>query len=209
MTEAAFDPLRTPDPRNQRLQAQWMVLIAQGGRARQGALRQLFEAYDGAVIARCMRDYRLSRQEAEDVWQEVLIKVCEHADRFDPARDVAPWLWQIVKNEALDALDLAWRKRRRDVPEEEPPEPRIPPAQEQLPHFAVDECVQRAVQELGREHPEEARAIGQRLLEEDSIAKVAARLGRSEGATRVFICGARKKLAPYLEPCLALLREKE
>jgi len=50
------------------------------------------------------------RSLAEDALQESFYRLVRAADRFDPARPLRPWLHQIVRNVALDAL----RMRRRE-----------------------------------------------------------------------------------------------
>src|SRR5581483_10806894 len=46
---------------------------------------------------------------AEDLLQETFLRVYEHLDRFDATRPFRPWLYQIARNTALNAL----RARRK------------------------------------------------------------------------------------------------
>lgn len=68
------------------------------------ALATFFERYFDRVFGLV---YRLlgDRTQAEDVTQEVFLKVHRAADRIDPARDPAPWLMTIAHNACRDV----WR----------------------------------------------------------------------------------------------------
>jgi RNA polymerase sigma-70 factor (ECF subfamily) len=53
------------------------------------------------------------REEAEDLFQETWIRVMERIAGFEPERKVAPWLFRIARNLALDRL--RWFSRWRAV----------------------------------------------------------------------------------------------
>jgi RNA polymerase sigma-70 factor (ECF subfamily) len=197
----------SPDPAAARRaqQSAWMPLIAAGGRARDAALRQMHDAYDRRVMSLCMWRFRLSEADAEDVWQDVVLSICEHAHEFRAGADPAPWILRMVENKAKDLLSEAWRRHRVDHGADEVPEIEVPGTQGQPQRLAADECVQRGLRDFARAFPEEARAIALRDLEEWGVPKLAAFLGRSQDATRSYLVTLRKKLKPFLEPCLDLL----
>ena len=62
-----------------------------------------------AVALRMVRD----RDEAEDVVQESLIKVCRHVTRFEGRSSFSTWLHRIVVNTALDRLRQTSGRRER------------------------------------------------------------------------------------------------
>ncbi|HEY2899215.1 MAG TPA: sigma-70 family RNA polymerase sigma factor [Polyangia bacterium] len=62
-----------------------------------------------AVALRMVRDH----DEAEDVVQESLIKVCRHVTRFEGRSSFSTWLHRIVVNTALDRLRRAPGRRDR------------------------------------------------------------------------------------------------
>jgi RNA polymerase sigma-70 factor (ECF subfamily) len=70
------------------------------------ALGQLFEACFGRVYSLAHR-LTGSREQAEDVTQEVFLKVYNAAEQLDPTRDPAPWLATITYN----ACREHWRSR--------------------------------------------------------------------------------------------------
>lgn len=81
-------------------------------KARRGdrrALASLYERYRGRVLGFLAKEMR-DREAAEDVFQEVWMKVLQRIESFDPAR--APfraWLFRVAANAAVD------RKRRDGV----------------------------------------------------------------------------------------------
>jgi RNA polymerase sigma-70 factor (ECF subfamily) len=50
---------------------------------------------------------------AEDLIQDVFIKVYKSADTFDPTRRFRPWLYQIAANRARDAIRSAGRSEKQ------------------------------------------------------------------------------------------------
>ena len=70
------------------------------------ALGKLFDACFGRVYSLAQR-LTGSREQAEDVTQEVFLKVYNAAEQLDPSRDPAPWLATITWN----ACREHWRSR--------------------------------------------------------------------------------------------------
>lgn len=73
--------------------------VADGDRA---ALRQIYERTAAKLFGVCLRILD-SREEAEDVLQDVYLTVWNRADSFDPARaSPITWLATIARNRAID-----------------------------------------------------------------------------------------------------------
>ncbi len=70
------------------------------------ALGELYDACFGRVYSLAQR-LTGSREQAEDVTQEVFLKVYNAAEQLDPSRDPAPWLATITWN----ACREHWRSR--------------------------------------------------------------------------------------------------
>lgn len=190
--------------------------IAAGGPAMREGLVGLSADYERNVFSMCMRRWGLTQAEAEEVWQDVLVGICRHAAEFDPDADPAPWILTMVKNRVTDELRGGYRRRRADNDDADGGsditpgiEPSVPPAHDRTPRLAVDRCVQLGLRDFRRAFPAEGEAIELRDLQEWSIPQVAAFLSRTETATRTYLKTLRKKLAPYLEPCLELLATAE
>jgi RNA polymerase sigma-70 factor (ECF subfamily) len=82
-------------------------------RPREAILEELHAQHKDDVfsfLVRLLGDRAL----AEDVLQEGFIAVYQNLDRYDPARPVRPWLFEIMRNAALMALRTRGRKERRE-----------------------------------------------------------------------------------------------
>lgn len=80
------------------------------GQGDAGAMRQVYDRTSAKLFAVCLRvlkDHAL----AEDVLQEVYLKVWHHAARFDSARaSPITWLCSIARNTAIDRLRATGRQ---------------------------------------------------------------------------------------------------
>ena len=190
--------------------AEWIQQIAARGPRAEPALRRLSEAYDKRMLSRARWVYRLSSAEAEEVLQETWLRVWKSAVRFDRASRASPWIWTIFRHAVMDVLrDRARKMQARGETDQEtldqiedPRDPHAPPA------LAADQCVQSGFQKFAKDYPEDAEALRLRHLEGWGVEELAAHLGRSNTATRAYLCAARRKLKPYIKACLELLRRR-
>lgn len=67
------------------------------------AIRALYRAHGGAVFT-VARSITGNRELADDVVQQTFTKAWQAADRFDPSRPIAPWLYAIARRTAIDVL---------------------------------------------------------------------------------------------------------
>jgi len=79
------------------------AVLRRVARGDQAALAELIRRHQGRLYQVA---YRLLRDplEAEDVLQEVFLKVVEHAHRFEPQASVRAWLHRITANHCLNLL---------------------------------------------------------------------------------------------------------
>jgi RNA polymerase sigma-70 factor (ECF subfamily) len=97
-----------PDPLSDALLA-----VARQDRAAFRTLYRLSAPKLAGVVGRMLRE----RAEAEDVLQQVYIRVWERAAQFDPARGQAlSWLIAVARNAALDRLRARQSELRRTAP---------------------------------------------------------------------------------------------
>ena len=123
--------------------------------------------------------------EAEEITQDVFLKLMVRADQYDGRAPVASWLFAIATNACRDHLRRS--VRRPSVALEAVPEVKEPgiPADERLAHRQRREAVRRALSRLSLEQREAlvlARYHGM------PYAEIARALDISEGAvkTRIF-----------------------
>ena len=74
------------------------------------ALEQLVQKYQHSVLNTIYR-YIGDPAEAEDIAQEVFIKVWQHAKSFKGQSEFSTWLYRIVVNHCLNNLEQEERKR--------------------------------------------------------------------------------------------------
>ena len=154
------------------------------------AFRELVERHQGRVFA-CARAIMRNEAEAADVTQDVFIRFHRHLVQFDPRRPLAPYLLRIAVNRSRDLLRE--RSRHDEVGENAlaaHPDTRPNPGETLM-------AAERAgrVRTLVAELPQSLREVCSLFyLSECSCAEVASILGMREGAVKVALHRARKKL---------------
>ncbi len=91
--------------------AELVALARTHKEAAENAFRALYDRYKDEVfafLARLLRDDAL----AEDVLQEAFFRLYKSLDRFDEKRAFRPWLYQIARNAALDAVRARKKEER-------------------------------------------------------------------------------------------------
>lgn len=166
------------------------------GRYADGDLRAFSEVYSALapVVAGSMRRW-VGPTQAEDLTQQVFVKVHRARHRYRPGAPVGPWILTIARNLAIDELrKRGTRKehltREGDVPEvvELPPEP-----ESDAERVAA---IRDAIAQLPAS---QRRVIELHKLEERSFAEVAEMLGIKEGAARVRAHRAYGRLRKLLK----------
>jgi RNA polymerase sigma factor (sigma-70 family) len=85
----------------------------------QTAWAELVERFSRYVYAIAVQAYRLSPEDAEDVFQEVFARAYEHLDKLRDDGAIQPWLGQLTRRLCVDRL----RGAARETPTEHAPEP--------------------------------------------------------------------------------------
>jgi len=80
-----------------------------------GAWNELVERYSRYVYAIAIRGFRLSDEDAEDVFQDVFTRVYTRLDSLRDDSALRPWIAQLTRRRCLDALV----SKGREVPAEE------------------------------------------------------------------------------------------
>jgi RNA polymerase sigma-70 factor (ECF subfamily) len=78
------------------------------------AWNELVERYSRYVYAIAVRGFRLSEEDAEDVFQDVFTRVYTRLDTLRNDSAVRPWIAQLTRRRCIDALAA-----KRDVPAED------------------------------------------------------------------------------------------
>ncbi len=136
-----------------------------------------------------------SRAEAEDVVQDVFVRVLERRGSLAEVRDMRVWLVRIAWNLALD-------RRRRIRPDQfDAGFAENLVARGTLADKAVDEAQRMAavLRELEKLPKAERHVLLLSVVEELSTAEMAAVLDRSDSAVRALLFRARTRLRERLE----------
>ncbi|MCH5273567.1 MAG: sigma-70 family RNA polymerase sigma factor [Lachnospiraceae bacterium] len=158
-------------------------------------LEALMRTYGNDVLrmAYCyVKDY----EAAEDIFQEVFIKVNAKADSFRGESTIKTWLLRITVNACKDYLKSAYRQRVTILSEEE--EIKIPAADtiEKIEQKQDMKWVREALLKL----PENYREVLVCLyFEERSVAETAKVLGISEGTVKSRLSRGRERFRKILE----------
>jgi RNA polymerase sigma-70 factor (ECF subfamily) len=157
-------------------------------------LAALVETYS-PLLFRVAHSVLRSRAEAEDVVQDVFVRVLEHRKSLTAVRDMRVWLVRVSWNLAID-------RRRRIRPEQfdegfaESLVARNLPADEALNEA---QRLRAVVRELERLPKAERDVLLLSVVEELGTSQMAEVLGRSESAVRALLFRARTRLRERLE----------
>ena len=157
-------------------------------------LSVLVETYS-TLLFRVAHSVLRSRTEAEDVVQDVFIRVLEHRRSLPGVRDMRVWLVRIAWNLAID-------RRRRIRPEQMDKSFAQGLAATSVPaDEALDEAQRMNIvlRELERLPKGERHVLLLSAIEELGTAEMAEVLGRSESAVRALLFRARTRLRERLE----------
>jgi RNA polymerase sigma-70 factor (ECF subfamily) len=157
-----------------------------------------------AVALRIVRD----RDDAEDVVQEALLKVCRYLTRFEGRSAFSTWLHRILVNTALDRLrheQSRWERVVTDVEREDQPARTSDAAEgidEETPELIVGRAETGAVvrEALASLSPAHQEALALREFDGESYQDIA-RIARCPvGTIMSRLHHARRRLASELAP---------
>jgi RNA polymerase sigma-70 factor (ECF subfamily) len=157
-------------------------------------LTSMVETYS-PLLFRVAHSVLRSRAEAEDVVQDVFVRVLQHRNALTGVREMRVWLVRIAWNLALD-------RRRRVRPEQfdegfaDELVARDLPADEALEEARRMRTVLREMERLPKM---ERQVLLLSAVEELGTAEMAEVLGRSESAVRALMFRARTRLRERLE----------
>ena len=153
-----------------------------------------------------------SAEEAEDLTQEVFLRIYRARKGYKPRAKFSTWLFTIANNLALNHLRKRGRKVVGDplgsagesgsvgaLPATERAVSREGTASTQLRKVELSEVVRDAVGKLGED---QRMAVLLNKFEDMSYADIAEVMGRSEPAVKSLLARARNELREYLEPYL-------
>ena len=177
--------------------------MCEGGKHLEEGAKVFYKGFCGPMC-RFFVNQGASGSEAEDIFQETVIKAIDGAGTFSGTPGSGrPWLWAVARNSFNDYM----RRKSRDSAvithaDSEVVEAVADPVGEKLPfkYPTVDDCVDHGIQKFAEVQPERAYVL-QLQIEKISIEEIAIRIGRTGGATKTYLKECKKKLEPYVLEC--------
>ncbi len=183
----------------------------------EAAFEALFNRHHDAVLRHVLRIVR-DRSAADDLVQEVFLRVWNRADQWKGRGTFRAWVFRTATNLALN--DLRSRKRRREEPLERPSLREDEDDDDIVPGWMVDasrpgadavlerEERNRALRRLVDELSEEKREVFRMVYDDEmAIRDVARRLRIAEGTVKSRLHHGRKDIARKWE-CIENGREE-
>lgn len=205
---------RHPDPVNERIPRMnepppeepddiALMLEVRGGS--EAAFESLVERHQVRVVGTIAKMLG-GDSDAEDIAQQVFVRVWQSASRYNPTAKFTTWLLTITRNLVFN--EMRRRRRARFVPLEsdDPDHPptehadhSTPSASEQSLHAELQDAIARAIAAL----PEAQRmAVVLRRYEEMPYEDIAKVLGTSVSSVKSLLFRARTELKDRLKPYL-------
>jgi RNA polymerase sigma-70 factor (ECF subfamily) len=151
------------------------------------ALEAMLELYEHKVLRLAVSMLR-DRGRAEEVAQDVFLKVWRALPGYDGRASLSTWLYAIARNTCLSAIRSESYRRTANL--DAVPEPAITPTQGE--HVEWDRYLSRLPDAL-------RHVVVLFYFEERSVGEVARMLGIAEGTVKSQLHRARRALADMME----------
>lgn len=162
-------------------------------RTKELAFTQLVRKYQEKLYWHARRMV-VSHEDADDILQNVFIKVWKHLDSFREEANLYTWLYRITTNETLSWIEQQKKRRSISLSDSETFMDQLP-AQKGFDANKLEWRLQQAIQAL----PEKQRIVfNLRYYDEMPYEKMSEVLETSEGALKASYHHAVKKVEAYL-----------
>lgn len=205
------------DPAWDVLEAQWMAQLAGGGAQAGAALDALVLVY-GALFVKRLCFFGLSIEDAQDVAQDLWMKVARVAPSYRGEAPVRSFLHGVLKQAKLNHYSEHYKRPPLDSTSDELVAASMELAMQALgpttaqadgwADFDLLRCVRRAFAAFEQKHPRLASLLLLRHVEEMSLEEIAARVGGRPEEAKAEVFSARNKFRPDVKPCLGLWTDR-
>ena len=148
----------------------------------------IYKAQQPAVTRLCLGYFGGDEDKANDVCQEIFIKVWKHLNKFEGKSQVSTWVYRIAVNTCLNAL-----RKNKSTPQTLELQDHIV-ADEDKPSSDTDASLQAMYACIERLNPKD-RSIILLVLEQEPYPEIASILGLSENNLQVKIHRIKDKLS--------------
>ena len=186
-----------------------LMLAVKAGDA--AAFEQLVSRHQERILSTLIH-FTDSLQQAEELTQEVFLKVYEARLRYEPTAKFTTWLYRIVRNEGLNAVRHKKRHPERYLNASSPADEDGANAEENLlaksgfmPARQYDEKEQREMVRLALKSldPRQREAILYQHVEEMDYSQIAQVMELTVPAVKSLLYRARRRLAEILAPYMS------
>lgn len=174
--------------------ADLMLAVARGDEA---ALTQLIDRWKGPLISFFYRSVR-SQELAEDLAQEVFIRIYRAAPRYRPEAKFSTYLFAIARRRLINEHRRSTRKPLELVDPQDLRSVKSDQTNKQY-IFEIEEAFSNALEELPPKHREAILLLKQQQLSYEEIAQI---MDASESSVKTWIFRARQKLRASLQNLL-------
>ncbi|MFE7072530.1 RNA polymerase sigma factor [Streptomyces sp. NPDC057620] len=170
---------------------------AAGGEDGADAIAALYDELNDTVY-RWVRFWIRDSHVAEDLSQEVWLKVAQNISKYRPGTHLLGWLRTITKNTALDYLRLMQRRPSEALCADhlELDRPRVGQSPEEYAERRV--LAQAVAVHLQKLRPEQRQVLILRFFDGLSPGEAAQVMGKSDGAVRTLTLRSLRKLAEVM-----------
>lgn len=156
----------------------------------------LYDTYSGALLGVIMQMVT-PRETAEDVLQEVFVKIWKYADTFDPAKaSLYTWMLNIARNTALDMIKS---KGYRKTAQNQSLDKLVYNNHAREPAQVTPSLAPDLKDILGRLEPDKKTLISQAYFEGYTQAEIAENMGIPLGTVKTRMRSALQKLRDFLK----------
>lgn len=188
--------------------------IAAGGKQQNNALQVLYRL-KAAEFKRHFLYKGVHPDAVEDVLQDTFVKIFKSAGSYHGKGgfsdySAAAWLNEVRFTCMQDHFEKQNRFSKESTPFDESEHQTeleatsAAAAAHSAATQSVNECIAAGLEDFAAEQPDRYNVLMAQLDGED-IASIGTRIGRTVAATKEYLSQCRKKLAPFIEHCTALL----
>jgi RNA polymerase sigma-70 factor (ECF subfamily) len=182
----------------------WVALLGGGARQREAAVTQIYRRY-GTAIERYFRRNRATDAQAEDLVQEVFIKMIRAIESYHGDGPFEAWLWSIARNTLISSMRQLDAVISLDELDDASAEALMNGSAGQAADPATQDCIRRAFDAFAQRYREHAEALTRVVVDGWGYEELATFRGSSAGAAREFLSQCRKRLSQFTQPCLDLI----
>ncbi len=175
------------------------ALVARVLAGERAAFEELVSRYHRIVFAIAYR-MTANRAEAEEVSQDVFLRIYRGLARFDARLPLAPWVRRIASNAASNHLRRRSLERRHAPPQAEEDLPELPdPAADPERQAARGEAAGRLRRALAVLPENQRMAVTLKYVEDLSAEEIAQAMGAPRNTIKTWLLRARERLREELK----------